>query len=94
VSPKRCNKCGEVKPLDEFYVMRGMRDGHRNDCIACNLAAKRARQAANPEPYRERARRWAKENPERRAAYQAEYRKRPEVKRAMRDLYYRRTYGI
>jgi hypothetical protein len=91
---KRCNKCGEVKPIDGFYAMRGMRDGHRNDCIVCNLGAKHEQQAKNPEPYRVRASQWVKDNPGRRAAYQAQYRKRPEVRRAMRDLYYRRTYGI
>jgi hypothetical protein len=90
---KVCNKCGELKPLSDFYAMKGMRDGHRNDCIECNKAAKRARQAANPEPYRERARQWALENPERLAAYRKEYRKRPEVKRRQRDAYYRRVYG-
>jgi hypothetical protein len=83
-----------VKPLSDFYPMKGMRDGHRNDCIECNKAAKRERQARNPEPYRRRAREWAAENPDRVAAYQAEYRQRPERKRAMRDLYYRRTYGL
>ena len=91
---KQCNKCDESKPLSEFYPAAGMRDGHRGDCIACNNAAKRERHARNPETYRERARQWAADNPERRAAYQAEYRKRPERKRDMRDRYYRRTYGI
>lgn len=91
---KRCTKCGLVKPLTEFYAAAGMRDGHRNDCIPCNKAAKRERHARNPEPYRKRAREWAAENAERRAAYQAEYRNRPERKRVMRDLYYRRTYGL
>jgi hypothetical protein len=94
MGPKRCTKCGEVKPLNEFYAMRGMRDGHRNDCIECNKAAKRERHARNPEPYRERARQWADDNPERRAAYQAEYRQRPEVKRRARDAYFLRTYGL
>jgi len=91
---KQCTKCGEVKPLDAFYASPGMRDGHRNDCIDCNKAAKRERHVRNAEQYREKARLWAAENPERRAAYQADYRKRPERKRAMRDLYYRRTYGL
>lgn len=91
---KRCKKCDELKPLDAFYASPGMRDGHRNDCIECNKAAKRERHVRNAEQYREKARRWAAENPERRAAYQAEYRNRPERKRAMRDLYYRRTYGL
>lgn len=94
MAPKRCTKCGLVKPLNAYYAMRGMRDGHRNDCIDCNKAAKRERHARDPEPYRERARQWAAENSERRAAYQAEYRSRPERKRVMRDLYYRRTYEI
>lgn len=91
---KRCTKCGVLKPLSDFYAMKGMHDGHRNDCIECNLAAKRERQARNPEPYRRRAREWAENNRQRRAAYQADYRQRPERKRAMRDLYYRRTYGL
>jgi hypothetical protein len=69
---KRCTKCGEIKPLNRFYAMRGMRVGHRNDCIECNKAAKRERHARNPEPYRERARQWAEDNPERFKAYQAE----------------------
>lgn len=94
MGPKRCSKCGEVKPLNEYYAMRGMRDGHRNDCIECNKAAKRERHARNPERYRERARQWADDNPERRAAYQAEYRQRPEVKRRARDAYFLRTYGV
>lgn len=94
MKPKVCTKCGELKPLSDYYPMRGMRDGHRNDCIECHKAATRARNARNPEPNRARAHQWAAENPERRAAYQAEYRSRPERKRDMRDRYYRRTYGI
>jgi hypothetical protein len=31
---KRCRKCGEVKSLDDFYRMTGMKDGHRNECKA------------------------------------------------------------
>jgi hypothetical protein len=94
VSSKVCTKCGERKPLSDFYAMRGMRDGHRNDCIECNKAAKRARNAANPQLTRDRVRQWQQDNPERFKAYQAEYRQRPERRRAMRDLYYRRTYGV
>ena len=54
MSSKRCTNCGLMKPLSDFYAMRGMRDRHRNDCIDCNKAAKRERHARNPEPYRER----------------------------------------
>ena len=94
MGPKACTKCGLVKPLNEFYAAAGMRDGHRNDCIDCNKAAKRERHALNAAEYTRRSREWAAKNPERVKAYRAEYRKRPERKRAMRDLYYGRTYGL
>jgi hypothetical protein len=91
---KRCKVCGEVKPLDEFYRSPGMRDGHRNDCKACNLAAKAARTAANPQANRDRVRRWQLENPERLNAYRREYRRRPERQLADREYHLRRKYGI
>ena len=89
---KVCNVCGEAKPLDDFYRSVGMRDGHRNDCKSCNLAAKRAKYDSAGAVAR--VTRWQKANAERHAAYQAEYRNRPERKRVMRDLYYRRAFGI
>ena len=42
-----------------------MADGHRSDCIPCNLAAKKARTALDPQANRDRVRRWQLENPER-----------------------------
>jgi hypothetical protein len=91
---KRCNKCGVTKPIDDFYAMVGMRDGHRNDCKACNLAAKKARYLANPQKMIERARDWQKANPERHLENQRRRRQRPDVKRRDRDGYLRRKYGI
>ena len=89
---KQCNTCFEFKPLDDFYKASSARDGHRGDCKACNLAAKKRRY--NSADAVARAAQWRRDNPERFQAYQAEYRNRPERKRAMRDLYYRRTFGI
>jgi hypothetical protein len=91
---KKCIHCGVVKPLSAFYKAPGMRDGRRGDCIDCNKATKRLRHVLNREAYIAKARQWQRDNPERHAAWAAEYRNRPERKRAMRDLYYRRTYGL
>lgn len=59
---KRCRICGLEKPLDGFYRMAGMRDGHRNECKRCNLEQKAARYRANPGPEIERVRAWRKES--------------------------------
>ena len=91
---KRCNVCGEVKLLEEFYRSAGMRDGHRNDCKTCNLAASAKRHRQNPEPARERARRWNRDNPERRLAYQRTRRQLPEVKARQRDGHLRRKFKL
>ncbi|MDQ2650901.1 MAG: endonuclease VII domain-containing protein [Actinomycetota bacterium] len=89
---KRCRICGEGKPEVEFYRANGMRDGRRSECKPC--FKEQARLRYDSATAVERARQWALNNPERVAAYRAEYRNRPERKRAMRDLYYRRTYGL
>ena len=61
---KRCRICNETKPLDAFYSMKGMRDGHRNECKACNLVRRKAAYAANPRPAIQRVQRWRQDNPE------------------------------
>ena len=94
MSVKSCRICGEWKLLDDFYAMAGMRDGHRNECKECNLAEKRRRYEADPAKYKAMVKRWQQANAERLNAYRREYNATPGRKRALRDGYYRRTFGI
>ena len=71
-----------------------MADGHRCDCIPCNLAAKRARTALDPEANRARARRWKRENPERARAKQREYLDSGQKQIWDRQSHLKRKYGI
>lgn len=91
---KACKKCGEVKPLDDFYADKGGRDGRRPECKACAKAAMAARYRANPEPARERAKRWNRENRERYDARMREYRESGRKAISDRRSHLKRTYNI
>ena len=91
---KRCTKCGELKPLTEFHRAAGTRDGYRPDCKRCNLAVKHARYVTNPRPAIERARLWAKENPERYAANQERYKLSGAKAKSNRRSHLKRKYGL
>lgn len=50
---KRCVKCKEVKPLDQFHKNRARKDGHQDACKPCMCAMVRdhsAAKKANPTP--------------------------------------------
>jgi len=91
---KRCTKCGVEQPLENFYKAAGTRDGRRGDCRACFAKRAAERHAANPEPGRERARRWQQENPDRGRAQRE--RAKADGRRAAQDRrsYLKRKYGI
>jgi Recombination endonuclease VII len=91
---KRCRICNETKPLDAFYAMKGMRDGHRNECKSCNLARRKAAYAANPTPAIERVHRWRRENPELYADKQRRYRESGRYAEAARRSHLKRAFGI
>ncbi len=69
-------------------------DGHRPECTACTAARRKAWYQANRDREIARVKEWQQENAERLNAYRREHNQRPERKRALRDGYYRRTYGL
>lgn len=74
---KRCNKCGETKPIEEFSKHKQKRgDGRAYRCKVCN---------------REACKKWSTENRERKRAIDREYYSHPEnatkVKRRARDYH-------
>lgn len=71
-----------------------MRDGHRNDCVKCNLAAQAKRRWANPEANRARVREWQQANPGRVKAKHAEYRADGRKSISDRKSYLKRTYNL
>ncbi|HEY3673195.1 MAG TPA: endonuclease VII domain-containing protein [Acidimicrobiia bacterium] len=89
---KRCKKCGELKPIDEFHRASGMRDGHRSECKSCHQIRQRAWYQANRDHAIAEVKRWQQENKEQLHAYRREYRKRRKVEE--RDAYLGRTFGI
>lgn len=44
---KPCIICQKIKPLDQFYKQKGMKDGHLNKCIQCCLEQYRYRRENN-----------------------------------------------
>jgi hypothetical protein len=91
---KRCKKCGEQKPFEEFYRAAGTRDGYRGDCKACNLAAKHDRYVADPEREIARVKRWQQDNADRLNAYRRRRRLEPQVKLRERAGHLKRKYGM
>jgi hypothetical protein len=83
-----------LKSLDSFYKLASMRDGHRNECKACNLQQKHQRYVADPEREIARVKAWQQANAERVNAYHRERRTRPEVKAAERAGHLKRKFGL
>jgi hypothetical protein len=91
---KTCRKCGETKPITDFYAMAGMRDGHRNECKACNLREKAERHRLDPQPARDRVKAWQAANPERVRERQQQYKASGRKAQSDRRSYLKRKYGV
>lgn len=64
MTAKRCTRCGETKPLEEFGRDRRKRDGRASRCRACQAEYLRAYRKANREAIRERERAYREANRE------------------------------
>lgn len=50
---KNCTKCGELKPLEDYYALSGNKDGRFNECKECTKARVRRHRDENLERIRE-----------------------------------------
>ena len=64
---KTCSKCGEVKPLTEYYRDARSKGGLRSCCKPCHIEAVKTWIVANPEKHATYRDRWKRENPEKTA---------------------------
>lgn len=72
VDTKRCSRCRETKPVNEFYARRdGAKATLRSPCKACLRIAHRERRRANPAKARAEWHAYAKRNPDKIAQYVA-----------------------
>jgi hypothetical protein len=71
---KRCNRCGETKPLDGFYRNPAGRDGRRPECKACTSARRKLWYQQNRDREIDRVRHAQRANPGEYLAKQAQYR--------------------
>jgi hypothetical protein len=89
---KRCKKCGEVKPLEDFYRASGMADGHRSDCKTCNLATKKVWYARNREAVIAKVKAWQREHRDVVNEWHRAYREANPT--AMREWHLKHAFGM
>ena len=89
---KRCTKCGELKPLTEFYRQKTGRGGYRADCKACLAARAKQWYRRNREHAIAQVKAWQQANPDRvKAARKAARARRGPIDR---DARLRRVFGL
>lgn len=88
MTAKNCTKCGETKPLSDYYGDTRATDGRTSRCIACARLAGKAYREANAEKVRQKNAKHYAENKERyRVAHAAWRNNNPERVRAIAAAY-------
>ena len=82
---KVCNKCGEWKPLEEYYNRKASKDGKASRCKKCQNKDKIQYNKNNPEKVKESKKRWKEKN----KGYQKQYREnnKEEIKKTKKQHY-------
>lgn len=88
--PKRCVKCGEIKPLSEFTFHDREKGQHRNFCHECEKAWIR-KYHKSPQG-KEKRKEWVDQNKEKIEEYKEVYRNDP--KRTAKSKVYHRKYRL
>lgn len=73
---KTCKLCRRSLPLSDFNANQTMRDRLSGKCKKCESAYARARYSSVPEEYKNRARQWKLNNPDRKKERDRAYRER------------------
>jgi hypothetical protein len=89
---KRCSKCGEFKPLTEYYAAKGCRDGLRGDCKTCFAVRAKARYELKRDEIIASVSQWQKDNAERVRAYRKQY--NATRRSVLREQHLVRKFGI
>lgn len=82
---KTCTKCGVCKPVGEFHVHRGEKDGLQAHCKPCRAAFQTAYYVRNLEKMRARKADWNAKNPEKGRAWKTENIEKVRTARAARE---------
>jgi len=90
---RTCKKCGVPKELnEENFRPNGHAEGLRSGCRECEKKSQKNRYDSNPSKHCEAARKWAKDNPERRNANKTRWRRENPEKQAA--IVRRSIYGL
>jgi len=71
---KKCSKCGEIKPFEEFYKDKSHKDGYRSICKKCIKENNKKWYEENKEYMKEYNKKWYEENKENWNKYVKKYR--------------------
>jgi hypothetical protein len=71
---KKCIKCGNIKPIDEFSKRKDSEDGHRNQCKKCRKQYHKQYSKENKEHIKQYHKRYREKNKEHKKQLDKQYR--------------------